>query len=92
MAMPDLSFIRAEIERMRVQIRRQQKDILALPSPAAIGDPDPFGGRAVGQDAQHRRRFVRSTRPVARQGATGKGMKSECLMGQQAIADIRHKS
>lgn len=28
--MPDISFIRAEIERMRVQIRRQQKDILAL--------------------------------------------------------------
>jgi capsule polysaccharide export protein KpsE/RkpR len=29
-AMPDISFIRAEIERMRHQIRRQQKDILAL--------------------------------------------------------------
>jgi hypothetical protein len=29
-AMPDISFIRAEIERMRVQIRRQQRDILAL--------------------------------------------------------------
>ena len=28
--MVDLSFIRAEIERMRVQIRWQQKDILAL--------------------------------------------------------------
>jgi hypothetical protein len=28
--MPDLSFIRAEIERIRAQIRRQQRDILVL--------------------------------------------------------------
>ena len=28
--MPDLTFIRAEIERMRVQVFRQRKEILAL--------------------------------------------------------------
>ena len=28
--MPDLSFIRAEIERMRVQVSRQRKEILSL--------------------------------------------------------------
>jgi hypothetical protein len=28
--MPDLNFIRAEIERMRLQVSRQRKDILSL--------------------------------------------------------------
>ena len=28
--MPDLDFVRAEIERMRVQVGRQRKDILSL--------------------------------------------------------------
>lgn len=29
--MPDIDFIRGEIERMRVQVGRQRKEILSLP-------------------------------------------------------------
>ncbi|MDB5513359.1 MAG: hypothetical protein JWQ17_117 [Tardiphaga sp.] len=87
--MPDLSFIRAEIERMRVQIRRQQKDILAL---QRSGIPT-----RSAEELLAKMRNTVDALCVQRDRLLGKarlrkGMKSECLMSQQAIADIRHKS
>lgn len=34
--MPDLAYIRAEIEHMRLQVGRQRKDILAFKEPASV--------------------------------------------------------
>ena len=55
--MPDIDFIRGEIERMRAQVVRQRKEILPAP---ARRHRDGFGGSAAGADAGQDREPLRS--------------------------------
>ena len=51
--MPDLDHIRREIERMRVQVQRQRKEILQL---QRAGDLHGLGRTPLGADARQNRR------------------------------------
>ena len=54
----DLEHVRAEIERMRVQVNRQRKEILQL---QCAGRFYCLGRTASGPDAHHNRRPLRET-------------------------------
>jgi len=72
--MPDLDHIRGEIERMRVQVGRQRKEILALQRAGISTAPaELLLARMLGKidDLSAQRDTLKKERPILKVGATG---------------------
>ena len=71
--MPDIEYIRAEIERMRLQVHRQRGEIKQL---QRAGIPTGLGRSPAGSNARHHRPAVRSARPAQERAARSDQRKS----------------